>query len=190
MPRCCRSPLSVEASQVAAATRGRIAKRDAIAACLRAAVGDEVEIAVAYLSGEIRQGRIGIGYATLSAQRGAPAAEPGLTLLNVDAALGRLAAVSGKGSAAARAALLHELFARATAAEQDFLLRLLLGELRQGALVGVMLDAVAADGVSAARQSLAAYFEFYNARRPHQSHDGRTPDMVYFATLAPLTDAA
>lgn len=46
------------------------------------------------------------------------------------------------------------------------------------------------DGVSAARQSLAAYFEFYNARRPHQSHDGRTPDMVYFATLAPLLEAA
>jgi putative transposase len=46
------------------------------------------------------------------------------------------------------------------------------------------------DGVSAARYSLATYFEFYNARRPHQSHDGRTPDMVYFATLAPMARAA
>ena len=46
------------------------------------------------------------------------------------------------------------------------------------------------DGVSAARQSLATYFEFYNARRPHQSHDGRTPDMVYFASLRPMQAAA
>ncbi|WP_157103438.1 integrase core domain-containing protein, partial [Variovorax sp. WDL1] len=46
------------------------------------------------------------------------------------------------------------------------------------------------DGVSAARLSLAAYFEFYNARRPHQSHDGRTPDMVYFGTLPALKEAA
>ena len=46
------------------------------------------------------------------------------------------------------------------------------------------------DGVSAARHSLAAYFEFYNARRPHQSHDGRTPDLVYFNTLPPMQAAA
>ena len=46
------------------------------------------------------------------------------------------------------------------------------------------------DGVSAARMSLAAYFEFYNARRPHQSHDGRTPDMVYFNALPPMRAAA
>ena len=46
------------------------------------------------------------------------------------------------------------------------------------------------DSVSAARHSLGAYFEFYNTRRPHQSHDGQTPDMVYFATLAPVLKAA
>jgi DNA ligase-1 len=134
----------VSASDIAAQTSSRRAKRDAIAACLRGAAPDEVEIAVAYLSGEIRQGRIGIGYATLAAQRGAPAVDAGLSLLDVDAALSQLAATTGKGSAAARAALLHALFARATAAEQDFLVRLLVGELRQGALEGVMLDAIAA----------------------------------------------
>ena len=82
----------VDASNTAAQTTSRRAKRDAIAACLRAASPDEVEIAVAYLSGEIRQGRIGIGYATLASQRGTPAAEPVLSLLDVDAALGQLAA--------------------------------------------------------------------------------------------------
>ena len=134
----------VDASNTAAQTTSRRAKRDAIAACLRAASPDEVEIAVAYLSGEIRQGRIGIGYATLASQRGTPAAEPVLSLLDVDAALGQLAATTGKGSAAARGALLRTLFSRASTAEQDFLIRLLVGELRQGALEGVMLDAIAA----------------------------------------------
>ena len=134
----------VSASNTAAQTSSRRAKRDAIAACLRGAAPDEVEIAVAYLSGEIRQGRIGIGYATLAAQRGTSAAEPGLSLLDVDVALGQLAATTGKGSAAARSAQLHTLFSRASAAEQDFLIRLLVGELRQGALDGVMLDAIAA----------------------------------------------
>ena len=134
----------VAASEAAAQTSSRRAKRDAIAACLRGASPDEVEIAVAYLSGEIRQGRIGIGYATLAAQRGAPAAEASLSLLDVDAALDQLAATTGKGSAAARGAQLRTLFSRASAAEQDFLIRLLVGELRQGALEGVMLDAIAA----------------------------------------------
>jgi DNA ligase-1 len=134
----------VDASTTAAQTSSRRAKRDAIAACLRGASPDEVEIAVACLSGEIRQGRIGIGYAALSAQRGTPAAEASLSLLDVDAALGQLAATTGKGSAASRSAQLRTLFSHATVAEQDFLVRLLVGELRQGALEGVMLDAIAA----------------------------------------------
>lgn len=46
------------------------------------------------------------------------------------------------------------------------------------------------DSVGAARQGLAAYIDFYNSRRPHQSHDGRTPDMIYFGTLQPLAEAA
>jgi DNA ligase-1 len=134
----------VDASATAAQTSSRLAKRDAIAACLRSAQGDEVEIAVAYLSGETRQGRIGIGYATLAGLRGTPAAEAMLTLGEVDAALAGIATTSGKGAAAARGAQLRALFERATAAEQDFLVRLLVGELRQGALEGVMIEAIAA----------------------------------------------
>jgi DNA ligase-1 len=77
----------------------------------------------------------------------------------VDAVLAGIAGTSGKGAAAARAAQLQALFARATAPEQDFLLRLLVGELRQGALEGVMLDAIAdAAGVPAAEVRRAAMF--------------------------------
>ncbi|HJV63705.1 MAG TPA: ATP-dependent DNA ligase, partial [Albitalea sp.] len=149
----------VEASRRAAETSSRLAKRDAIAACLRGAAADEVEIAVAYLSGAIRQGRMGIGYATLAALRGAHAPQAELTLRDVDAALGRIAGTTGKGSAAARQAQLESLFERATEAEQDFLVRLLVGELRQGALEGVMIDAIAAAaGVPANEVRRAAMF--------------------------------
>jgi DNA ligase-1 len=134
----------VDASARVAENTSRLAKRDAIAACIRSAGEGEVEIVVAYLSGEIRQGRIGIGYATVAALRGGQTSEPTLTVHEVDAALERIASVSGKGSAAARSAGLAALFARATADEQDFLVRLLVGELRQGALEGVMLEAIAA----------------------------------------------
>lgn len=149
----------VDASTRAAQTSSRLAKRDAIAGCLRGAAADEVEIAVAFLSGETRQARMGIGYATLSALRGAQAAQPVLTLQEIDGALDRIAATTGKGSAAQRSAQLHALFERATAAEQDFLLRLLVGELRQGALEGVMIEAIAsAAGVPVAQVRRAAMF--------------------------------
>jgi DNA ligase-1 len=62
----------------------------------------------------------------------------------VDAALARLRATSGKGSTGARTAQLEALFSRASGDERDFLRRLIVGELRQGALEGVMLDAIAA----------------------------------------------
>jgi DNA ligase 1 len=141
----------VDVSGRVAQTSSRLGKRDAIADCLRGAEADEVEIAVAYLSGETRQGRIGIGHAMLAALRGAHAAQPVLTLHDVDAAFERIASTAGKGSAAERNAQLRALFERATVDEQDFLLRLLMGELRQGALEGVMIDAVAAAaGVPAA----------------------------------------
>ena len=97
---------------------------------------------VAYLSGELPQRQIGVGWAAL---RSAPAAAEAssLTVLAVDEAFSRIGAVSGKGSAAERKRLVGELFAAATAEEQFFLVRLLSGELRQGALDGVMTDAVA-----------------------------------------------
>ncbi|HSD40714.1 MAG TPA: ATP-dependent DNA ligase [Burkholderiales bacterium] len=135
----------VDASSRVAETGSRLAKRDAIAACLRAAAPDEIGIAVAFLSGEARQGRLGIGYATLSELRGGPASpSPSLTLAEVDGALAGVAATRGKGAAGERARQLGALFARATRAEQDFLVRLLVGELRQGALEGVMIEAIAA----------------------------------------------
>jgi DNA ligase-1 len=147
----------VDASARVAATGSRIAKRDAIAACLRGAAAEEIEVIVAYLSGETRQGRIGVGYATLAALRARHAAEATLTVGDVDATLAGIAGTAGKGSAAERSTRLATLFARATAAEQDFLVRLLVGELRQGALEGVMIDAIAAAaGLAAADVRRAA----------------------------------
>src|SRR5205809_7933519 len=132
------------ASERVAATRSRLAKIDALAECLRRLDASEVALGVAYLSGDTRQGRIGIGYAALKdALAATPAGAPGLTLAQVDEALARLDQTKGEGSAAERARMLAELFARATAPEHDFLARLLLGELRQGALEGIMLDAIA-----------------------------------------------
>jgi DNA ligase 1 len=115
-----------------------------LAACLRRVQPDEIETAVALLAGEPRQGRIGLGPATLYAAMPPDAAPaPELTLAEVDAMLVRIAQTSGAGSAAGRARLLQELCARATKEEQDFLLRALLGELRQGAVEGLMAEAVA-----------------------------------------------
>ena len=132
------------ASERVAGTRSRLAKIDALAECLRRLDASEVALGVAYLSGDTRQGRIGIGYAALKdALAATPAGAPGLTLAQVDEALARLDQTKGEGSAAERARMLAELFARATAPEHDFLARLLLGELRQGALEGIMLDAIA-----------------------------------------------
>ena len=132
------------ASERVAATRSRLAKIDALAQCLRRLEPSEIALGVAYLSGDTRQGRIGIGYATLNEARAAKrASSPRLTLAQVDEALASISQIKGEGSAAERQRLLAELFARATAPEQDFLARLLLGELRQGALEGIMLDAIA-----------------------------------------------
>ena len=131
-----------EVSRAVATTSARLAKIETLAAALREAGPLEVPIAVAYLSGELPQRQIGIGWATL---RGGftPAAVPTLTLSEVDSGLAAIGAVSGKGSAAARKALVSELFGRATEDEQRFLYGLLSGELRQGALEGVMTEAVA-----------------------------------------------
>ncbi|MEN5073489.1 ATP-dependent DNA ligase [Isoptericola cucumis] len=127
-----------------AATRSRLRKRELLAQALRTAEpGDEVEVVAAFLSGRPRQRRTGLGWRTL-ARLPAPAVEPSLTPLDVDAALDRFAAFAGSGSQAARAAAVDELFSRATAHEQDFVRRLILGELRQGALDSLLLDAIAA----------------------------------------------
>ena len=134
----------VETSRRVAATTGRRTKIELLASCLSRAAPAWVEAAVGALSGAPRQGKIGIGYATLrEARHVPPAATPTLTLADLDAALDRLVQVRGKGAGAERARLLHELFVRATADEQDFVVRLLIGELRQGALEGLMVEAIA-----------------------------------------------
>jgi DNA ligase-1 len=129
-------------SRAVATTSARLAKIETLAAALREAGPLEVPIAVAYLSGELPQRQIGIGWAALR-DGFTPADTPSLTLSDVDTALGAIGAVSGKGSTATRKALVSELFGRATVGEQQFLYGLLSGELRQGALEGVMTEAVA-----------------------------------------------
>ncbi|HET9437746.1 MAG TPA: ATP-dependent DNA ligase [Gaiellaceae bacterium] len=144
------------ASRDVAATRSRLAKVARLAECIALAGPDEVRIAVAYLSGELPQGTVGVGWAALR-DRPAPAASPSLELLDVDAAISRLQAIAGPGSKAARAEELERLLGRATEDEQRLLVGLFLGELRQGALGGVMIDAVAkAAGVDAAELRRAA----------------------------------
>jgi len=135
----------VATSQRVGATRARLAKVRELATYLAALPPEEIEIAAHYLSGELPQGRIGIGYASLqSAAQGGGSAAPTLSLLQLDRQLAALAETVGAGSAARRSQALSELFARASPDEQQFLFRLLLGELRQGALAGVMVDAIAA----------------------------------------------
>jgi DNA ligase-1 len=141
----------VAASAAVAATRSRTAKATAIADLLRRADGDEVRPVTAWLAGETLQGRLGVGWRTLTRLAHDPAASPQLTVPDVDRALTELAGTTGTGSAARRDALVERLFTGATADEQRFLVRLLTGELRQGALEGVVLDAIAAAaGVPAA----------------------------------------
>lgn len=134
----------VAVSARVAATRSRTAKAAAIADLLRRADAAEVGPVTAWLSGETGQGRLGVGWRTLAARTGDVAGKPSLTVAAVVAALTELAATSGTGSAARRDALLTGLLSAATAEERRFLGGLFTGELRQGALEGVVLDAVAA----------------------------------------------
>ncbi len=131
----------------------RLAKTARIADLLSRAGAEQdarlVAVVVAWLSGELPQRQIGVGWAALRSLP-APATAPVLTVQGVDAALSEIGAVAGKGSQGRRAGLIAALFAAATDVEQTFLRRLLTGELRQGALIGVMADAVAkAAGVPA-----------------------------------------
>src|SRR5580698_9035826 len=141
----------VGTSQRVGATSARLAKIRELAAFLRAVPPEEIETAVHYLSGELPQGRIGIGYSVLKtaaanppASADSPSIPESLSITELDHTLTALAGIRGSGSAARRAQVLRELFSRATTAERDFLLRLMVGELRQGALAGVMVDAIAA----------------------------------------------
>jgi DNA ligase-1 len=140
-------------SRAVAATASRLEKIERLATLLRRIQPDEADVAVAYLAGELRQGRLGVGPVLLERAAGAAAAgEPSLTVGAVDGAIEAIALETGPGSTARREALLRDLLSRATAPEQSFLVRLLLGEQRQGALEGVVLEAVArAAGVDSGR---------------------------------------
>jgi DNA ligase-1 len=148
----------VATSAAVAAVSGRLDKVGRLAALLRGADPHEIAIVVSFLSGVTRQGRVGVGYAAVAkAADTAPAESPSLTVRDVDAAFAELAAIAGKGAGASRAQALGRVFARATRDEQDFLRRLIHGELRQGAQEGVLVDAVArAASVTAARVRRAA----------------------------------
>jgi DNA ligase 1 len=130
----------VETSAAVAATRSRLAKVAALAELVRRMSTPAV---VSFLVGVPSQGRIGAGYRIVGDLSVPPSPEPGLSVSEVDEALGEFASISGKGSAQRRVQALTDLFGKATEAEQGFLKRLLTGELRQGALEGVMLDAIA-----------------------------------------------
>src|SRR5258706_5526348 len=109
----------VGTSRRVAATPGRNAKIAELAACLHKVAPEEIEIGVAYLSGETRQGRSGIGYALLRDARPDAAVDaPSLTIADVDAALERIAATAGAGSKSERLRILSALLARATDEER------------------------------------------------------------------------
>src|SRR6188508_569609 len=114
----------VGASGKVAATSARSAKTRLLAECLRAMNVDELEIGVLYLSGEIRQGRIGIGPSALRNSVAAPSITPTLEMIEVDRLVEELKTIRGAGSSARRATALRTLFKRATLEEQEFLLRL------------------------------------------------------------------
>jgi DNA ligase-1 len=168
--------LVVRTSAAVTASPGRLAKISLIADLLRQVPPEEISVAVSFLSGDLTQRQIGVGYAALSDLMGgygeaaaaagglggssprsvaaaipAPAATAQLTLAETDQALGQIGLLAGQGSQAERRRLLAGLLARATENERQFLVRLLAGDLRQGALDGVMTEAVAsAAGVAAA----------------------------------------
>lgn len=134
----------VRASASVRATTSRKSKIATLAALLQRVTVDELAQVVAWVSGDLRQGRVGAGWRTLTAVAVDPAPEPTLTVGGVDRVLSELAATSGAGSVVRRRELLVELLSAATVEERDFLLRLLTGELRQGALTAVVAEAVAA----------------------------------------------
>jgi len=132
----------VTVSEQVAATTKRLAKFDLLAGLLGRLDPDEIEVGVGFLSGVLRQGTIGVGYATLN-ESVPPATEATLSLLKADRLITAIAATGGPGSQSKRRGLLEELMGRATEAEQQFLVRLILGDLRQGASEGIMIEAIA-----------------------------------------------
>ena len=131
-------------SAAVAEASGKLIKIGHLAALLQALAPEEVDIAIGFLSGEPRQGRMGLGYSTIWQAKTTEVADtPTLTLIDVDEIFTRISGARGAGSAGERSRLLRDLLLKATREEHEFLARLLVGELRQGALEGVLLEAVA-----------------------------------------------
>jgi DNA ligase-1 len=133
----------VAASEKVAKTSSRSRKVATLAELLRRLEPDEVAVAAGLLSGVPRQGRVGVGHSTIFGIETAPANQPLLTVKDLDTAISEIQAATGSGSGARRKQLLADLLARATEPEAGFVRRLFTGELRQGALAGIMVDAVA-----------------------------------------------
>ena len=140
----------VAASNEVAATTSRSQKVAILAGLLQRLAADEIPVAVGFLSGVPRQGRVGVGFSTIYGIQRTPADRPTLTIRDVDRAIDEVRAATGRGSGARRRELLGGVLARATKEEASFARRLFTGELRQGALAGLMTDAIArAAGVPA-----------------------------------------
>ena len=133
----------VDVSRQVSDTSKRLEKTALLAALLKQLSPEETGPAVAFLSGALRQGRLGVGYATLHTAMPEPAAAPSLQILQVDRLFDQLAAAKGSGAEQRKRFLLSEIFRLATRQEQEFLFHLIGGELRQGALEGIMLEALA-----------------------------------------------
>lgn len=126
-----------------AATPSRLAKVELLSAYLLPLAPAEVPVAVAYLSGELPGGSVGVGWATMRDLPSPSAGPPTVGILETQATLERIRAATGPGSQLVRRTDLARLFARLTEPEARFLRGLMSGELRQGALGGVMVEAVA-----------------------------------------------
>jgi DNA ligase-1 len=133
----------VTASRQLTDTSSRSGKVAILSALLRQLDAGEVASAVGFLAGVPRQGRVGIGYRTIYGIDAAPAPRASLTIEDLDRAIGAVQVTTGRGSAGKRREVLGELLGRATEGEADFIKRLFTGELRQGALAGLMTDAIA-----------------------------------------------
>jgi DNA ligase 1 len=142
----------VAASRDVGATRSRKQKTERLRELLSRLEPEEVRAAVGFLCGELRQGKLGVGHRSLQALRKVPSAtEPSISVIELDATFQALSELTGKGSATRQGELLRETFTRLTEAERDFVARLILGELRQGALEAQVVEALgAATNISAA----------------------------------------
>ncbi len=157
----------VTASRDVAEVSGRKAKIARLADLLSAADETEIPLVVGFLTGELRQGKVGVGYATIRDLDVSPSTSANLTVQNIDGLAEELRAITGPGSQIQKIDALRAVYGRATREEQEFISRLFLGEMRQGALDGVMIEAIA----------IAAGVQPAAVRRAHMLH-GDLPDVA------------